>query len=93
MEKIKKHIHWKSIDGEPISSGDTIITPVAKVFAVSTPFMDIVWNRPHAVRVQEGEEVTTVPIVNVTRMAQIAIYGFGATLAIILWLVNQKYTS
>ncbi len=92
MEKLKRRIQWKSISGEPIYSGDYVITPVTKVFALRAPFVDFIWNRPFEVRVQQGEEVTTIPIVNVTRLAQLAIYGFGASIALILWLFNQKST-
>ncbi|MGB3715117.1 MAG: hypothetical protein WA996_11875 [Candidatus Promineifilaceae bacterium] len=90
MEKIKRHLQWKSISGEPIYSGNTVITPVSKVVALRTPFFDFIWNRPHEVRVQEGEEFVTIPIADVTRIAQLAIYGFGASIAMILWLFSRK---
>lgn len=92
MEKIRQRIQYKSISGEPIYSGNSVITPVTKVFALRVPYLDIIWNRPHEVHVQQGEQVTTIPIVNVTRLAQFAIYGFGASIAVMLLLFNRKST-
>ncbi len=92
MEKIKQRIQYKSIDGDPIYSGNSVITPVSKMFALRAPYFDFIWNRPHEVRVQQGDQVTTIPIVNVTRLAQFAIYGFGACIAMLLWLFNRKST-
>lgn len=90
MERIKRYIQWKSIGGEPIQSGNSVITPVSKVFTLRVPYFDFIWNRPHKVHVQQGEQVLTIPIVDLTRIAQLAIYGFGASIVMILWLFNRK---
>ena len=93
MEKIKKYFKAESIMGEPVYSGDTIVTPVSRVFAIKVPYLNLVWNRPHEVRIENGETESTIQIVNVTRLAQIAIYGFGAIVMLTLLLFGRKTTN
>jgi len=90
MEISKQFIQMKSIKGTPVHSGDSVITPVSSVFALQAPFLDLVWNRPDKILVQNGDKESSIQIVNVTRLAQIAIYGFGATIMMILWLFSRK---
>ncbi|HET6445568.1 MAG TPA: hypothetical protein VFI27_13410 [candidate division Zixibacteria bacterium] len=90
MDRIKPEIGMKSVSGEPIQSGDTVITPVSKVFTVRAPYIDFIWNRPVEIQIQKGDESSTIPIVNVNRLAQMAIFGFGASLMLILWLFSKR---
>jgi hypothetical protein len=93
MEKIKKYFQVKSIRGEPVYSGDSIVTPISQVFSIKVPYLNLVWNRPHEVHVENGQTESTIQIVNVTRLSQIAIYGFGAMTMLILLLFGRKTTS
>lgn len=93
MEKIKKYFQVKSIRGEPVYSGDSIVTPISQVFSIKVPYLNLVWNRPHEVHVENGQTESTIQIVNVTRLAQIAIYGFGVMTMLILLLFGRKTTS
>jgi hypothetical protein len=90
MDRIKPEIGMKSVRGEPIVSGDTVVTPISKVFSVRAPYIDIIWNRPTEIQIQKGDDSSTIPIVNVNRLAQMAIFGFGASLMLILWLVSNR---
>jgi hypothetical protein len=93
MEKIKKYFQVKSIRGEPVYSDDSIVTPISQVFSIKVPYLNLVWNRPHEVHVENGQTESTIQIVNVTRLSQIAIYGFGAMTMLILLLFGRKTTS
>ena len=90
MDKIKRHLQVRKFNGEPLASGDTVITPISQVYALNTRFFDITWNRPHAVQVQEGDRIQTIPIANVTRLATMAIFAFGFSISAMLWLFNRK---
>lgn len=90
MDRIKPEIGMKSVSGEPIVSGDTVVTPISKVFSVRAPYIDFIWNRPTEIQIQKGDDSSTIPIVNVNRLAQMAIFGFGASLMLILWLVSNR---
>lgn len=81
---------WETVTGSPAQAGDVTVTPVAKALVVRPPFAGtkngrgtgaLVWNRPVAVLVERGGEVTRQPIVDVTRLAQVALL-LGSVLAI-----------
>ncbi len=93
MERIKKYFQVESVRGEPVYSGDSIVTPISQVFAVKVPYLNVVWNRPKEVHVEKGETESTIQIVNVTRLSQIAIYGFGATIMLLLMIFGRKTAS
>ena len=93
MEKIKKYFRAESIMGEPVYSGDTIVTPVSRVYAIRVPYINLVWNRPQEVHIENGETESTIQIMNVTRLAQIAIYGIGAVVMLILLLLGRNKAS
>jgi hypothetical protein len=90
MSELKKRVSWKPVDGPSIESGDDVITPVAHCLTLRFPFVGFAWSRPHSLRVKRGDESHEVPIVDVTRLAQLAIYGAGICLASILWLINRR---
>jgi len=50
------------------------------------PFGQFVWDRPSEVVVENGGQARHIPVVDVTRMAQIALYGlaFGLFIAAIV---------
>ena len=90
MEKIKKYFQVKTIEGKPVQSGELVVTPVSQALMITLPYFGITWNRPHEVSIQEGEAISTIRVTNVTRIAQIAIYGIGAVVMMLLWIFGQK---
>ena len=70
----------------PLSIGNTTLRPVSQAVMVHLPFGQFVWNRPSEVVVENGGQARHIPVVDVTRMAQIAIYGlsFGLFIAAIV---------
>jgi hypothetical protein len=89
MKNDSKFISRETIDGESIVDGELTITPVSRVFAVRLPYINFIWNRPHIVRVEKGDDVEEIPVVNVTRMAQLAVYGFGVFIMAIVLLIDR----
>jgi hypothetical protein len=89
MNNGSKLINRETIDGESIEEGELTITPVSRVCTVRLPYIDFIWNRPHIVRVEKGDDVQEIPVVNVTRMAQLAVYGFGAFIMAIVLLIDR----
>jgi hypothetical protein len=51
------------------------ITPEASVLTVRLPFGSFLWNRPRAVLVEQAGEIKRLPITDVTRLAQVAIWA------------------
>jgi hypothetical protein len=74
---LKDHISFKTKPGEPITIGETTLTPQAQVLTVRWPGGGWVWNRPVAILVDEPGRQSRLPIVDITRMAQIGFLAFS----------------
>ena len=81
-------IERRTTSGATVVVGNVRATPEARVVTVRLPFGVFVWNRPSGVVVERDGRVERVPIVNVTRLAQMALWA-GA-LAVLLALAMKK---
>ena len=70
--------------------GNVRATPEARVVTVRLPFGVFVWNRPSGVVVERDSRVERVPIVNVTRLTQIALWA-GALAAFLVLAMNKEH--
>ena len=81
----RPQVHWQTLSGEPVTVGGVTVTPQSRALIVQWPYRigGLVWNRPLAVWVQRGGQTRRIPVVDVTRRAQIALFGlalvFGLT--------------
>jgi hypothetical protein len=88
MTQLREKFRWQRRSGETVRVGDIAVTPQSQGLTVRWPYGGWVWNRPAAVLVERGEERRRIPIVDVTRAAQLALYGLGLLFAIVglvLW--------
>ena len=79
--------------GEPVTAGETQVTPLTKTFMLPIPGISggLVWNRPFAVEVRTaGGEVWSLPVPDVTRQAQIALLAMGLIGVLLIGLVSRK---
>ncbi len=74
----------------PLQIGEYTITPLARAAAFQFPFGGVVWNRPIALEVRQGEQVERLPIPDVTRVGQIAAAAAGVIVAVVIWLVLRQ---
>lgn len=64
---------------EPIQTGeDTQITLVSKSASWIEKTWGLVWNRPVSVQVEKDGVTQVIPIVDVTRVAQVLLWGLTA---------------
>ena len=70
-ERIESQMHL----GSEIVVGDRVIVPQSRSLALRGPSRGWVWNRPVAILVRQGDETQRIPIVDVTRIAQLALFG------------------
>ncbi len=90
MPRLQDFIRLENTSADPIVVGDTRITPQAQAFSVRFPFGGIVWNRPTAVLVERDDLTQRIPIVDVTRVAQVALLGLVVTFSIIITLLAAR---
>jgi hypothetical protein len=87
------HIGFEIQRGQPVTDGKIQVTPLVKTFKLPLPVISggLVWNRPFAVEVRtsDGQE-WTMPVVDVTRQAQIALLAMGLIGVLLIGLVSRK---
>jgi hypothetical protein len=66
----------------PLTVGDVTVTPWARALVVRLPRGGFVWNRPTAVTVQRAGAERRLPVVDVTRLLQLALLALAAAIAI-----------
>ena len=76
MKHFKEMVEWRTDPGEAVTVGDLTVIPQARTLAVRWPYAGWVWQRPVAVQVRSQDRPeATMPIVDVTRLAQLALWG------------------
>jgi hypothetical protein len=90
MPQFSDFIRLENTFADPIVVGDTKITPQAQAFSVRFPFGGIVWNRPTAVLVERDDLTQRIPIVDVTRVAQIVLFGLVLSISVIITLLAAQ---
>jgi hypothetical protein len=76
--------------GKAVTVGDITVTPQSQALTLRWPGGGWVWNRPIAVLVERGGNAERVPIIDVTRMAQVGLYGLGLCLTVLTLLVSAR---
>jgi hypothetical protein len=85
-----KWIEWQTKTGEPVTAAGRTITPQSQALVIHFPFGGFVWNRPTAVLLQQGDQTEQIPIVDITRLVQLAMLMATVSLTLILWFTNRS---
>ena len=64
-----------------VTLGDVTVTPRARALVVRLPQGGFVWNRPTALTVQQAGAVRHLPVVDLTRLLQLALLALAAAIA------------
>jgi len=83
MACLSDYVEVQTRERGPIQVGDRTITLQSKAVSVRWPGGGWVWNRPVAAVVERDGVVERIPIVDVTRLAILALVGGTA----LLWLL------
>jgi hypothetical protein len=79
--------------GETIQAGANKITPLSQAVKLILPrsMGGLIWNRPVSVLVQaaDGSE-QVLPVVDVTRIAQLALLGFGLAGGYLFGMIKRR---
>ena len=85
MGQFEDAVQIQTREGAPIAVGDVTLTPQAQSLSVRWPGGGWVWNRPLAAVVTRGDQEDRIPIVDVTRIAQIVMLGITLACALLMW--------
>lgn len=85
---LKDYATYKLESGPPILVDETSVIPQSRVLTVRWPGGGWVWNRPVAVLVEKNGQVSRLPILDITRMAQIGFLFFSFVIGIVTLLLR-----
>lgn len=77
MKRPKDTFKWQTTSGDKVTVGDVTVTPQSQALTIRWPNGGLVWNRPGAILVERGEQTERIPIVDVTRIAQLGLLGLS----------------
>lgn len=83
MAEGQHRLRYALVDGEPIVAGDLRVIPQSRVLEIRWSGGGVVWNRPVAVAVERNGQTWRMPIVDATRVAQLALGAITAFLTLI----------
>jgi hypothetical protein len=90
MARFKEMLRWRTISGDKVTVGDVTITPQSRALAIRWPRSGLVWNRPVGVLVERGEQTERIPIVDVTRMAQLGLLGLSLVFSMVILVLSIR---
>ena len=77
-------------DAGPVTVAGTNVTPISQAVTVETAFGRLVWNRPTAVLVERDGRISRVPVIDVTRLAQLALYSLALASALVMIVARRR---
>ncbi len=97
MKQLKEMVQWRTSSGQTIATGDITVTPQLRTLVVRWPYGGWAWSRPVAVQVRRQDQPeaspTHLPIVDVTRLAQLALWGLAlifSTMTLFLTIQQRR---
>lgn len=81
---------WRNVAGETKSLHGFEVTPEAQAVGLRLPFAGFIWTRPVAVSVRNKGASERIPIVDVTRVAQVAIVAAALLVGLTLWQMTMR---
>ncbi len=90
MPKLKDVVQWQTISGEEVTIGDVTLTPQSQALTLRWPNGGGVWNRPVAVLVERDGQTERVPIVDVTRVAQLTLFGMSLVFSLVTVVLSIR---
>ena len=90
MKRLEEMFKWQTISGDKVAIGDVTVTPQSQALTVRWPNGGLAWNRPAAVLVERGERAERIPIVDVTRIAQLGLLGLSLVFTMMTIVLSAR---
>jgi uncharacterized spore protein YtfJ len=86
---LKEMFQWQTTAGQPVVVNDITLIPQSQELRVHVPPGTFVWRRPIAMLVErEDGQVEHLPIVDRTRVLQLALLGLSIVITLVVRLVT-----
>jgi hypothetical protein len=86
MTRLKEMFQSQMLSGDKVTVGDVTVTPQSRALTIRWPRGGLVWNRPVAVLVERDEQTERISIVDVTRMAQLGLFGLSLVFSMVIFV-------
>jgi hypothetical protein len=83
-------LEFETISGPTHVAGGVRVTPEAQVFRVRLPFGGLVWSRPSGVVIEREGRLERRPILDVTRLIQVALWVSVLAVGVATWRASNK---
>jgi hypothetical protein len=90
MDRSQRIIQMETTHGTPVQVNGQIVTPISQALRLNFGRGGFVWNRPVAVQVERGAVVERIPIIDMTRIAQLSLLGVGLATSLLIWLAGRR---
>jgi hypothetical protein len=90
MAQRSKYIHWHTLEENPIQLEEYTVTPVSQALIVQIPHFHFAWNRPVAVKVDDGITSMRIRIMDWTRVIQLGSALLGLAVVSLYWVMGRK---
>lgn len=93
MRRADEKVMWKTESGHSVQVADVSVTPQSQALSVRCRLGGWVWNRPIAVLIKRGEVEERVPIIDVSRLIQLGLYGLALVfgmVGLVLWIKERR---
>ena len=90
MTKPSDMIKCRTVSGEAVTVADITLTPQSQAVTVRWPDGGLVWNRPVAVLVERAGQTERIPIVDVTRVIQLGLFGLSLVFAMVTLILTIR---
>ncbi len=93
MKEDSQKFELQTKSGESVTVGDVSVTPRSQALTIRWPQGGWVWNRPHSLIVQRGEETEHIPVLDITRILQVGLYALSALFVILSFVFMIRKVS
>ncbi len=92
MVRLADAFQMRTTTGDPITAGGVTVRPQSQALVVRWgEHGGLVWNRPLAVLVERAGQTERIPIMDVTRLAQLSLLGASLLTMAIVWLLSNQH--
>ena len=84
-----RNLKIQTRSGTPIQAGNITIQPVSQSVSWISQRFGFVWNRPSALIVESKDGTQKMPIIDLTRVAQLGLLTTGFLICALLWLIKR----
>ena len=83
MSEERKRFTWRTSSGQTIVRHGIAVTPLSQALVFRCPRGGCLWNRPRALVVEQDGEKRRIPVVDATRLVQLALYGLSVVFVLV----------